>query len=329
MNLSELQNSISAKENWKDLYIKEQKKNKLLTQQNRQIVQENEELNMENTKILSVMQELKLLMQEQQNEIQQKSATIKLLNEQIGKLYEADSVLEENKKLIREKERIKAEATAKIIAAKTECENKKKELDAREQVIKNGEAEIENQIEQKKVDIEKEYTQKILQKENKLQEKYDRIINKHYTKYYGFMFYSIVTFLATIIKSEAIKYDFLELLKGIKNLMIIINNICSFGANKFNFISPSHEIINLILYCILYLLCFIIIVGLMSMLTFITVNWLSKFWNFGAMLMMTISCCIIFNFADGLRAAVNINLFFILFLIYLLYATMYEILDRR
>lgn len=221
------------------------------------------------------------------------------------------------------------DAERKVIAAKTECENKIKELDTREQVIKNVEAEIENQVTQKKIDIEKEYAQKILQKENKLQEKYDMTINKHYSKYYGFMFYSIVTFLATIIKSEAIKYDFLELLKGIKNLMIIINNICSFGANKFNFISPSHEIINLILYCILYLLFFIIIVGLMSMLTFITVNWLSKFWNFGAMLMMTISCCIIFNFADGLRAAVNINLFFILFLIYLLYATMYEILDRR
>lgn len=221
------------------------------------------------------------------------------------------------------------EAERKITAAKTECENKKKELDVREQVIKKGETEIENQVNQKKIEIEKECVQKILLKENNLQEKYDVIINKHYTKYYGFMFYSIVTFLVMIIKSEAIKYDFLELLKGIKNLMIIINNICSFGANIVNFISSSHEIINLILYCILYLFCFIIVIGLLGLLIFITVHWLSKFWNFGATLMMTISCCIIFNFADGLRTAVNINLFFILFIIYLFYVTIYEILDKH
>lgn len=172
---------------------------------------------------------------------------------------------------------IEAEAAKKISAVKTEYENKKKELDAREQFIKNGEAEIENKITQNKVDIEHKYVQNVVRKENELQEKYDSIINKHYTKYYGFMFYSIVTFLVTIIKSETIKYDLLELLKGIKSLTTIINNICSFGANKFNFISPSHEILNLILYCISYLFCFIIISGLLGLLTFITVNWLSKF----------------------------------------------------
>lgn len=224
---------------------------------------------------------------------------------------------------------IEAEAAKKISAVKTEYENKKKELDAREQFIKNGEAEIENKITQNKVDIEHKYVQNVVRKENELQEKYDSIINKHYTKYYGFMFYSIVTFLVTIIKSETIKYDLLELLKGIKSLTTIINNICSFGANKFNFISPSHEILNLILYCISYLFCFIIISGLLGLLTFITANWLSKFWNFGSALMMTISCCIIFNFADGFRAALNINLFFILFAIYLIYVMLYEILDSH
>ena len=325
MNLNEMQNCLLVKENWKDLYIKEQEKNKLLTQQNRQITQENEELNMENSKLLSVMQEMKSLTQEQQNEIQQKSGTIKLLNEKIGMLYEADNILEENKDLKKKMAYVEEEAAKKISVAKTKYENKLKELETREQVIKNGEAEIENKITQNREDIEHQYIQKIVQKENELQEKYDMIINKYYAKYYAFMFYSIVTFLATILKSEAIKYDFLEVLKGIKSLTIIINNICSFGANKFNFISPSHEILNLILNCILYMFCFIIIAGLLSLLIFITVNWLSKFWNFGAMLLMIISCCIIFNFADGLREAVNINLFFILFVIYLIYVTVRKI----
>lgn len=224
---------------------------------------------------------------------------------------------------------VEAEAAKKISAAKTTYENKIKELGAREQVIKKGEVEIENKIMHYKLDINKENAQKITQKENELQEKYNTLTNEHYTKYYGLMFYSITTFLVTILKSEAIKYDFLEVLKGIKSLINIINNTCSFTANKINFISPSHEILNLTLYCILYLLCFIIGMGLLSLVVYMACIWLGRFWNFAAMMMMTVSCCVIFSFADNLRTVVNINLFFMLFIIYLFYVMIYKILDWR